>query len=322
MEISNIKNSNPKKSIKVFKLAYILFVLLPFLLGVIYFNFIATSRYVSGAGFAVRSMTSQNSGDLLGSVTGLVGSGSSTSDSYIIIKFLESRDLLESLMFDCDFNDIYCRNSIDFISRVPEELKIEERLKSWKRYIRSSFYPSSGIIRFEVHAFDPNDAYKMSSLILEKVKYLTNELSEQARKDAMYYSQKELSMAEERLLNARTNLMLFRKNTNSVDLNASAMAQIELLTNLDRQLIEIKTRIEVLRDSLNENAPSIKVLERKAKALEVQISQKKGGLKIAGHEDDLSSLLSHQEELETEKAFAECITLSYGFLRIIKSRSI
>ena len=125
MEISNIKNSNPKKSIKVFKLAYILFVLLPVLLGVIYFNFIATSRYVSGAGFSVRSMTSQNSGDLLGSVTGLVGSGSSTSDSYIIIKFLESRDLLESLMFDCDFNDIYCRNSIDLFRVFLKNLKLK-----------------------------------------------------------------------------------------------------------------------------------------------------------------------------------------------------
>ena len=47
-------------------------------------------------------------------------------------------------------------------------------------------------------------------------------------------------------------LNLFRKNTNSVDLSASAMAQIELITNLERELIEIKARIEVLKNSLNE----------------------------------------------------------------------
>ena len=178
------------------------------------------------------------------------------------------------------FLQIYGSHTIDSISRIPEDLTIEERLKSWKRYITASFDPSSGIIRFEVQAFQPKESYLMATKILEQVKVLTNELSEQARKDSMYYAEKELAfLAEARLLEARTKLKLFRKNTNSVDLSASAMAQIELLANLEKELIEIKARIEVLKESLNEDAPSIKALERKAEALEFQISEKSGGLK-------------------------------------------
>lgn len=287
------------------KKTYGIFVLLPFVLISFYFLFIASDRYVSGAGFAVRNMSSQSGTDLLGSVTGLVSSGTSTSDSYIVIKFLESRDLLQSLIDETDFLQIYGKNTIDFISRIPEELTIEERLKSWKRYITASFDPSSGIIRFEVEAFHPEESNLMAAKILEQVKVLTNELSEQARKDSMNYAEEELALAEARLLEARTNLKLFRKNTNSLDLSASAMAQIELLANLEKELIEIKARIEVLKESLDEDAPSIKALDRKAEALEFQILEKSGGLKITGQSNELSSLLANQEELQTEKTFAE-----------------
>ena len=305
MQVNNQNNTSSAFGNKRFKKTYVLFVLLPFLLIAFYFLFIASDRYASGAGFAVRNMSAQSGTDLLGSVTGLVGSGSSTSDSYIVVKFLESRDLLQSLIEETDFLQIYGNNAIDAISRIPEDLLIEERLKSWKRYIDASFDPSSGIIRFEVQAFQPEEAHLIASKILEQVKVLTNELSEQARKDSMSYAEQELALAEARLLEARTDLRLFRKNTNSVDLSASAMAQIELLANLEKELIEIKARIEVLKESLNEDAPSIKALERKAEALEFQISEKSGGLKITGQSNELSSLLANQEELQTQKTFAE-----------------
>lgn len=305
MQINSLKNASSPLGNQRFKKTYVFFVLLPSFFIAVYFLFIASDRYVSGAGFAVRNMSAQSGSDLLGSVTGLVGSGSSTSDSYIVVKFLESRDLMQSLMLKSDFLEIYGSQEIDFISRVPEDLKIEERLKSWKRYIEASFDPSSGIVRFEVQAFQPEEAHLMASLILSEVRALTNELSEQARKDSMYYADQELDLAEKRLLEARTDLRLFRKNTNSVDLSASAMAQIELLANLEKQLIEINARIEVLKESLDYDAPSIKALERKSEALEFQISEKSGGLRITGQSNELSSLLANQEELQTEKTFAE-----------------
>ena len=305
MSVNNFKKSSSWIRKKSINKSYIIFVLVPFLLISLYYLLFASSRYVSGAGFAIRNMSGQGGTDLLGAVTGLVSSGSSTSDSYIVVKFLESRDLLQSLLDETDFISIYGNPTIDPISKIPNILTIEERLKSWKRYITASFDPSSGIIRFEVQAFHPEESYLMATKILEQVKILTNKLSEQARKDSMYYAEQELLLAEARLLQARTDLRLFRKNTNSVDLSASAMAQIELLANLEKELIEIKARIEVLQESLDEDAPSIKALERKAEALELQISEKSGGLKITGQSNELSSLLANQEELQTEKTFAE-----------------
>ena len=106
MQRNILKNEPSLFGYKCIKKTYLFFVLLPFLLIAFYFIFIASDRYASGAGFAVRSMSAQSGSDLLGSVTGLAGSGSSISDSYIVIKFLESRDLLESLIDETDFLQI------------------------------------------------------------------------------------------------------------------------------------------------------------------------------------------------------------------------
>ena len=302
--IGNNKKSSVLGSSLV-KQTYRLLVIFPFLLISFYFLFIASDRYVSGAGFAVRNMNSGGGSDLLGSVTGLVGNGPSTYDSYIVAKFLESRDLLESLINEVEFLEFYGYPVIDTISRIPKDLSMEERLRSWKRYIKASFDPSSGIISFKVQAFNPQDSFIIASEILDQVRDLTNQLSEQARKEAMSDAEEELVIAEKRLLDARNDIRIFRKNTNSVDLSASAMAQIDLITKLEKQLIEIKARIVVLKESLSEDAPSIKALERKAEALEFQISEKSGGLKITGQSNELPSLLVEQENLQAEKKFAE-----------------
>jgi capsular polysaccharide transport system permease protein len=91
-----VKDLTVRKKNKYLKNSYFFLVLFPSIFIIIYLLFIASDRYASGSGFAVRSMSSQGSNDLLSSMTGLVGSGSSTSDSYIVVKFLESRDLWKS----------------------------------------------------------------------------------------------------------------------------------------------------------------------------------------------------------------------------------
>jgi capsular polysaccharide transport system permease protein len=305
-------NDNSIKSIstisagnKFSKKSYLLLVLLPFLLIAIYLILIASDRYAASAGFSVRSMNTQAGGDLLGNMTGLSAGGNSVSDSFIIIKFLESTDLLKSLLSDHDFIEIFGNEDVDSISRMKSNLKIENKLKYWKNYLKSSFTPSSGIIKFEVQAFNPKDSYELAQSILDEVKLLVNSLSERARKDTLIYAENDLKISEERLFLAREKLAEFRQKTNSLDLSASAMSQIDVLAKLEQNLIDINTRIEVLKSSLNHDAPSVKALEKKSRALELQISQKNGGLSITGQRSELSNLLAKQDKLQAEKEFAE-----------------
>ena len=108
--------------------------------------FIASDRYVSSVGFAVRSMEFSSNEDVLGSVTGLKGGGTKAADSYMIVKYLESRDLLDELMLEFDFSKIYGGENVDFLSRLSKNNHREDTLNYWNWYINPSFDPSSGII--------------------------------------------------------------------------------------------------------------------------------------------------------------------------------
>ncbi|MDF7808290.1 hypothetical protein P4E94_12625 [Pontiellaceae bacterium B12219] len=287
------------------KVSFILCVILPTLLGTVYTTFVASDRYVSGAGFSVRTVTTNGGADYLGAFTGLAGSGSTTSDAYMLLNFLESRDLLDQLQQDFDFRAIYGAKSIDWPSRLWPDRDVEKVLKYWERRIQTSFDPTSGIITYEIQGFSPEDALRVAELVLDYSKTLVNTLSEQARSDAVSFAEGEVARAEERLLAALRDLRKFRELGESLDPAASALAQIEILAGLEKNLLTVRGRMAALETTVDPDAPSLATLRRQAEALEKQIAEKSGGIRVSGSEDDLSKLLAEYEELQVEKSFAQ-----------------
>jgi capsular polysaccharide transport system permease protein len=293
-----------KKRRRRLKLSFVLCVVLPSLLGALYIWFGASERYVSGAGFAVRSMKTGGGTDLLGSFTGLAGTGSTTSDAYIVLKYLESRDLIDRLRADVDFEAIYGGKEIDPLSRVRPNLDAEMLLDYWERRITTSFDPTSGIITFDVQAFDAENARQVAGLALNYCRELVNGLSERARADAVSYAEEEVQRAEKRRLDALRKLRDFRNRTEALDPAASASAQIGILAGLEAQWLEVTARADALSESVDADAPSLTALRRKAEALEKRIEEKGGGIHMTGSDEELTGLLAEYEELQVENEFA------------------
>lgn len=130
---------------RILAASFAICVLIPSLLGAVYYAFIASDRYVAGA-------------DLLGSFTGLASNGSTTSDSYILLKYLESRDIVENLQEDFPFRQSYGTGDADFLARMAPDLQIEQVVEYWQSRIHTAFDSTSGIITFKVEAFTPQDA--------------------------------------------------------------------------------------------------------------------------------------------------------------------
>ncbi|VGO17409.1 hypothetical protein PDESU_06005 [Pontiella desulfatans] len=286
------------------RLSFVLCVVLPTILGTLYFTLVASDKYVAGAGFSVRSMKPDGRVDIVGAFTGLAGGGSASSDSYIVLRYLTSRDLLERLENDYDFRSAYGSREIDFLSRLDPDEEIEKILEYWERMIHASYDPTSGIIDFKVRAFTAEDSLRVSELMLGYVRELVNGLSERARADVVRYTETEVTRMETRLGDALKAISDFRER-GALDPAASAMTQIELLAGMEKQLLEFRVRIAVLEESVGAEAPSLVTLRRQADALEKQILDKSGGLNVMGSEAGLSSLLAEYEELQVEKTFAQ-----------------
>jgi capsular polysaccharide transport system permease protein len=292
----------------VLALSFLLCVAVPAIVGAVYFTVLASDRYVSGAGFAVRGIDAAGGSDFLGAVTGLASTGSTASDSYILLDYLRSRDLVEKLEREFPFRASFAREDADILSRLDPSVEIERVVEYWQSRITTSFAPSTGIVKFEVEAFTPEDAQKLAALVLAHSKALVNDLSIRARRDALAHAEEEVARAETRLKQALDAVRQFRETQRSIDPVGDARAQTELIGGLERQLAELKARIAALRPSVSPNAPSLRSLMRQAEALEQQISAAREGAAAGETGDDparLSGQLASFETLEIERGFAQ-----------------
>lgn len=284
----------------------ILCILLPGILGAIYFTTIASDRYAAGAGFSVRSMdASATGGDLLGALTGLSSVGSTTSDSYIIQEFLTSRELLEKLTKDADFINAYSSDDIDFFYRLDPSLPIEEIVEYWQWMITVSYENASELIEFEIQAFKPEDAEKIAQLVTKYSQELINKLSSQARRDAVHFAEREVASAEVRLKLVRENLREFRSKTNAIDPASSVAALTELTTTVEGQVIAQRTRLNTLRQSLSDSSPSIQEAKKGLQALEAELAAKRAEISSTSEGTNLAGILADFERLKVEQEFAQ-----------------
>lgn len=286
-------------------LSFALCVLLPSVLGTLYYGILASDRYVAGAGFAVRGMDSGGGLDVVGAFTGLAAGGSTNSDSYIVLKYLKSRDVLDHLQHDFAFREKFSATDVDYLSRLNPDRPIEKIVDYWDGMIATSYDATSGIITFEVDAFAPEDAERLASLILGYVQTLVNRLSENARHDSVRFAEAEVTRAETRLREVLQQVRVFRDQKQSINPAASAQLHVELLGALKKELIDIRAGLAAFGPSVADSSPAKTSLRRRAEAVEAQIAEQSEVDVNVDPDSALSGLLAAYEALEVEKTFAE-----------------
>ncbi|SFU04880.1 capsular polysaccharide transport system permease protein [Pseudovibrio denitrificans] len=303
---------------RLLALSFALMVLLPSFLGATYFLLIASDRYSSTIGFSVRGMDGTSAGgDFFGALTGLASVGTTTTDSFILMDYLEGREVVERLSNDEDILKHFSSNEVDFIYRLEAELPIEELVQYWRGMINTSFDNTSSIIEVEVQAFTPEMTQRIASRVLSYGSELVNTLSQNARRDAVKFAEEEVRRAELRLKMIRMRMKDFRSTESSIDPTKNAEVQIELIAGLEKQLLDTRSRLATLVGTIDESSPTIRQLRKQEDVLIKQILNKRD--EISGREpvqlttitngadrlSSLSSLLANYEELVVEQEFAQ-----------------
>ncbi|MCA1243540.1 lipopolysaccharide biosynthesis protein [Stappia stellulata] len=293
------------------KLSFALCVLLPGLLGALYFFVIASDRYAASASFSVRSMDATPAGgDFLGAIAGLSSVGTTTTDSFILLEYLKSRELIEKVQSEFDLRSAFSNSNIDFLYRLDADAPIEDVVSYWGSMITASYENTSSILTFEVQAFTAEDAEAIASLIVKYSQELINKLSESARQDAVRFAQKEVATAEVRLKVIREEMRKFRSSSRAVDPAASAAAQLQLVTGIESQLIELRARLGTLLASLDEDALPVVQIRKQIASLEKQMIERQTEVNGEGQDASrigrgLSSLLSDYEKLQVDMEFGQ-----------------
>ena len=288
-----------------------LFVALPTLLATLYFGLIASDQYAVEVRFAVRGSNGTQSGDLLGVFSGIpASSGSTVTDSYIVIDYMQSRELIDKLDSRIGLKKIYTRPDVDYLSRFDASLSAEEFVKYWRKMLKASFDSASQVVAVEVKAFAAEEAKLVAATLLEFSEELINDLSARARTDAVKNAQQEVKRMEDRLKLQRTALRSFRDTEQEFDPTKQAESRYAILAKLEEELTKSRARRSNLQSFMSKDAPNIIVLNNEIAALERQLLLERAKLGKGSEgevrtRETLGGLVANYEELVVDREFAE-----------------
>lgn len=291
---------------------FILCVALPVLLSGGYLFAIAKDQYTSTIGFSVRSENISSVLGLLGGRTGLSSlSGSSTSDTDILYRYIQSQELVEHVDNQLDLRRIYSAPDFDPVFAFNPAGSIEELTRYWQRMVRIFYDNGTGLIELRAHAFDPQDARDIVQAISDESSRMINALSAAARNDATRYAREELERAVERLSEARVALNQFRSRTQIVDPLADVQGQMGLLNSLQGQLASAMIELNLTRETARDGDPRVIQGERRVAVIEAMIADERRklgvgvGANLGETDTDMSTLVGEFERLSVDREFAE-----------------
>ena len=297
-------------------LSFFFFVVVPTALAGIYYGAIASNVYLSEAKFAIRGATEKlpsggasAAGGLPGIPSGL-SSMSNSQDAYVVADYIRSTPLVEKLDRDSNLHTLFARNDVDFLSRLRTGSSVEALRRYWETMVYPSVDGISGILTLRVEAYSPEDALTISRAVLAESEALVNAMSQRRLADAVKNATEEVTRSEQRLQAARLAVQAFRNSSGQIDPVRQSEGTLNLLAVLRSDQAKFENEISASRRTLNDDSPSLQVLNARLKAVNDQIKTVERTVTSESAADQTASrALFQYEGLEVERQFAEKLYL-------------
>lgn len=286
---------------------FVVLVVVPNLVAAVYFGFIASDQYVSEARFALRGGTAPKL-DTLGALTGFP-SLEIVQDTQIVINYLQSRTIVETLQAEIDIVGMFSRPEVDYFSRLDPEKPIEKVLRYWKTMVDVTVQVPSGILTVYVRAFTPRDSLAITRAVLEASERLVNDMNDRMRKDALALTEVEQQRARDRLAQARAALEQARNEEGLLSAEKALDAQNTLIVGERTNLLRLQQEYETQRHYIGEAAPQQRALKKRIEAEQEQIARLEAQLTRRPEDEHetkvLSGSMTRLEYLDFERQIAE-----------------
>jgi BexC/CtrB/KpsE family polysaccharide export inner-membrane protein len=294
-----------KRKIPLWKrvpVAFLVVVVAPTLLAAVYFLLIASPLYVSEARFVVRSAGQTPSS--IGLALQGVGLGQAHSDAFSVHEYMTSADGLNDLQKRMDVTSVLSRPGADPFFRYPrigEDLSQEGLLKALKRFVVVGYDSSTGISTLEVRAFDPRDAQRIASLLLDGGESLVNRLNERSVNDALGQARLTRENAVRNLARIQAELTGFRNRQAFVDPQTLVTENAELVGQLNARIAELEAdRSQVAAQT--PDSPQLPVIDARIAAYRRQADAERS--KVTGGSASLAPMVGAYEELSFNRELA------------------
>lgn len=318
------------------RLSFSVCVVVPALLAVLYFAFLATDQYVAEMRLVVR-MGAQESGggglsSLLSGGSGSSGSsssggassamsmdgggvsvsgtasGTSLENAHILTSYINSRGIVDDLVRTVDLQAIYTRPEADFYARLKQHPTRDELREYWTDMVSTFVDGNSGIVTVAVRAFRPDDALLILRAVETLSEKLLNDISDRARQDTIRRATDELARARAKMLSAIGDMERYRNAEGTVDPVQTATDTAKLATKVTGDLLRAENQLAVARSAMSPESPTIKFLLPQVETLRRQVEDLKS--QIAGNgsgSHNIAATLARYEEVAIKQKMAETL---------------
>ena len=285
---------------------FVVTVLVPTSLALIYYGLIASDVFISESRFVVRSPQRQQSSSVLGAIFSGAGFTRSQDDAFSVHDFIVSRDALSELDKKLQVRKAYTDSNVDFLSRFPGMLgddSFESLHKYYGKQVSVVHDSTSNISTLRVSAFNAQQSHAINELLLVMGERLINETNDRGRQDLVKYAQAEVAVAEGKTKAASLALAGYRNQRSVFDPDRQSAIQLQQVSKLQDELITTKMQLAQVR-ALTPDNPQVPVLQKRSEALQREMDAEMA--KVAGGgSNSLTSKAAEFERLTLERAFAD-----------------
>lgn len=283
---------------------FLLTVVIPTALAVLYYGFLATDVYVSESRFVVRS-PDKPSVSGLGVLLKSAGFSNSGDEIYAADEYIKSRDALRALNQNGEVSRAFSDPDISVVDRFNAlgwNSSFEDLFDYFRKKVRVEYDTTSSITNLTVRAYTPQEAQKFNRQLLELAEGTVNRLNRRGRVDVIQLSETEVEAAEQSARQAALALAQFRNVSGIIDPEKQASVQLQMVSKLQDELIGSRMQLLQLQRIAPEN-PQIPILRVRIAGLAREIDRQMGA--VAGNRRSLSATAARYQRLQLEREFAD-----------------
>ena len=287
-----------------FNWIFLLTVVTPTALAIVYYALVASDVYISESRFVVRNPQRQTQSGL-GALLQSTGFTRSQDDTYSVHDYVMSRDALTELERQLSIRKAYTRLDTDIFNRFPGmdlDASFEAFHRYYREHVRIDYDSTSSISVLQVRAFTADDARNINELLLQMGEKLVNNLNTRSRLDLITVAQQEVLGAEQRSTSAALALSRFRSKQSVFDPEKQSALQLMGVARLQEELLTAEAQLLQLRQ-ISPNNPSIAAIKSQVDNLRHTINAEKA--LVTGESRSLSAKSADYDRLSLEKGFAD-----------------
>lgn len=290
---------------RLYLLSFLLLVVLPVAAACVYWFGIAADQYVARFRFTLR--TAEAPSAVAGWLPIAAPPSRAALESRLLVNYLRSRAAVDDVSHAVELRRIYGDPAADWWSRLEPKAPIERLVGYWRRQVVAYYDPADESVAVRVRAFSPQDALSVARAVVGACRHLVENLSLQARTDALRHARTDAAKAKQRLAAVLARIGALRAREGMIDPDRSAASGAALAARVEQELVGARTRLKTIESYMREKSPAVALLKAHIRSLETQRRE----LALAPSAPDpggahtLSQTLSTFEALESERKFAE-----------------